>query len=434
MKKKDIVSELSKALRGEIKVPGDKSISHRAVIFGAIAEGKTTITGFLFSEDCMATLRAFQLMGVLVEIVNNQVVIHGVGKKGLKKPQGPIDCGNSATTMRLLAGVLVGQSFSSTLIGDKSLSKRPMDRIVMPLKQMGADISSKSGSSPLVINGSNPLIGIVYDKPVSSAQVKTCLLLAGMYASGETTILELGHMRDHTERMLITFSYPLFKSGNTLSISSKSECMGADVIVPGDISSAAFFIVAATLIPDSELIIRDVGINVGRIGILKILELMGASIEILNKRLYGDEPVADLLIRSAELEGIEIPTSLVPIAMDELPVIFIAAACAKGNTLLHGAKELRYKESDRIAVMVQGLKTLGIEANELDDGIHIHGGSFQGGVVDSCNDHRVAMAFAIAGSVASAPVTIENSDIIATSFPSFVGLAHKLQMNIREEE
>ncbi|MDF1757654.1 MAG: 3-phosphoshikimate 1-carboxyvinyltransferase [Legionellaceae bacterium] len=434
MKNKKLVSQLSSQLRGEIKVPGDKSISHRSIILGAIAKGRTSITGFLFSEDCMATLRAFQLLGVVIEISNNQVIIHGVGRNGFSKPSTPIDCGNSGTTMRLLPGILVGQSFDSVLIGDSSLSKRPMERVVRPLKQMGADISSNDGRAPLVIKGGNELCGITYDLPEKSAQVKSCVLFAGMYASGETTISDSCHMRDHTERMLTSFSYPIFKSGNALTINSQSECQGTEINIPGDISSAAFFIVAATIIPNSELLIRDVGMNSGRIGILKILELMGASIEIVSKRLYGDEPVADIIVRSAELEGIDIPANLVPIAIDEFPIIFIAAAFASGQTLLHSAKELRYKESDRIKTMVTGLRALGIEANELDDGVYIRGGVFNGGVVDSCGDHRIAMAFAIAGTISSSPVIIDNSGGIATSFPNFVQLTNKLKMNIRETE
>jgi 3-phosphoshikimate 1-carboxyvinyltransferase len=434
MKNNQLVSASAQALRGEIKVPGDKSISHRALILGSIAKSKTTVTGFLESEDCQATLKALQSMGVVIDGSDGQYEIHGVGRQGLKKPTKPINCGNSGTTMRLLSGILVGQSFRVELTGDKSLLRRPMDRVVRPLKQMGADITSHDGLAPLVINGSNSLASINYDMPIASAQVKSCLLFAGMYASGETSITEIGHTRDHTERMLTTFSYPLLKSGNTLVIKSGTECQGADVVVPGDISSAAFFIVAASLIPDSELLIRDVGVNPGRTGILQILKLMGASIEIINKRLYGEEPVADIFVRSAALEGIDIHASMVPTAVDEFPIIFIAAACASGQTLLHGAKELRFKESDRITVMVNGLRTLGIDASELEDGVYIRGGVLQGGIVDSCHDHRVAMAFAIAGALSLQPVTIQNSEDIATSFPSFVQLANKLKMDIREDK
>lgn len=423
----------SSALQGSIDVPGDKSISHRAVMLGAIAQGTTTISGFLPGEDCLATLHAFRAMGVEIEgPTDRRVVIHGVGKQGLNKPADTLDCGNSGTTMRLLSGLLAAQNFSSTLTGDASLLKRPMERVARPLRQMGAEMLTNEGKPPLIIHGTRNLQGTVYEMPEASAQVKSCLLLAGMYARGETTVIETGLTRDHTERMLTTFSYPILKSENAITINASSECQGVSLMVPGDISSAAFFIVAATLIPQSDLWIRNVGINPTRTGVLAILTRMGASIEIVNKRLYGEEPVADIHVRSASLEGIEIPSSLVPTAIDEFPILFIAAACAKGHTLLHGAKELRYKESDRIGVMVDGLRALGIDAKALDDGVHICGGEFHGGSVDSMHDHRVAMSFAIAGTLAKEPVTIKHCDAITTSFPSFVSLAQKLGMRIRE--
>ncbi len=423
----------SSALQGSIDVPGDKSISHRAVMLGAIAQGTTIINGFLSGEDCLATLNAFRAMGVSIEgPTHRRVVIQGVGKHGLKKPLDTLDCGNSGTTMRLLSGLLAAQNFSSTLTGDASLLKRPMERVARPLRQMGAEMLTSEGKPPLIIHGTNQLQGTVYEMPEASAQVKSCLLLAGMYAHGETTVIETGLTRDHTERMLTTFSYPILKSENAITINANSECHGVSLMVPGDISSAAFFIVAATLIPHSDLWIRNVGINPTRTGILAILKRMGASIEVVNKRLYGEEPVADIHVRSASLEGIEIPSSLVPTAIDEFPIIFIAAACAKGHTLLHGARELRYKESDRIGVMVDGLRSLGIDAQALDDGVHIRGGQFQGGCVDSMHDHRIAMSFAIAGALAKEPVTIKHCDAIATSFPSFVSLAQGLGMRIRE--
>lgn len=422
-------------LRGDIQVPGDKSISHRAIILGAIAKGTTTIEGFLDGEDCLRTLKAFQAMGVSIEGPTDQrVVIHGVGKHGLGKPADTIDCGNSGTTMRLLSGVLAAQSFTTKLTGDSSLRKRPMERIARPLMHMGAEIITHDGHPPLTIQGVHMLEGITYEMPEASAQVKSCILLAGMYALGETAVIETGNTRDHTERMLTTFSYPIRKSDNAIIINAKSECQGTEILVPGDMSSAAFFIVAATLIPNSELFIRNVGVNPARTGVIQILKRMGASIEIINKRLWGEEPVADIHVRSATLEGIDIPAALVPVAIDEFPVIFIAAACAKGQTLLHGAKELRYKESDRIGVMVNGLHSLGIEAHALEDGVHIRGGVLRGGVVDSCHDHRVAMAFAIAGAVAKAPITIQHCESIATSFPTFLQTAKQLNMAIREVE
>ncbi|KTC92987.1 3-phosphoshikimate 1-carboxyvinyltransferase [Legionella drozanskii] len=433
MKLLDFLSSPVKAIHGEIRVPGDKSISHRAIILGAIAQGTTTVNGFLEGEDCLATLKAFQSMGVTIEgPVNQRVVIHGVGKHGLQKPNSFIDCGNSGTSMRLLAGLLAAQSFDSELTGDASLQKRPMERVSRPLMQMGAEITTNEGRPPLHIRGGHTLHGISYEMPEASAQVKSCLLLAGMYAQGETCVIEPGFTRDHTERMLTTFSYPIHKSENTIIVNSESECLGTDIVVPGDISSAAFFIVAATLIPGSELVIKNVGINPTRTGIVQILTRMGANISLNNKRLSGEELVADLVVKHAQLEGIDIPTSLVPLAIDEFPVIFIAAACAKGQTLLHGARELRCKESDRIGAMVEGLQQLGIEAQAFEDGLYINGGILQGGEVNSYHDHRIAMAFAIAGAVAKGPVTIKDCINVATSFPTFVETANKIKLAIKE--
>ena len=428
------ISSPVKTLLGDITVPGDKSISHRAIILGSIARGTTTISGFLDGDDCLSTLRAFQSMGVKIEgPVEQRVVIHGVGKYGLQKPAGVIDCGNSGTTMRLMAGLLSAQPFDSELTGDQSLLKRPMERVSRPLTQMGAVIrTTKGGKPPLSIQGGQTLTGIAYEMPVASAQVKSCLLLAGMYAEGETQVIEPGLTRDHTERMLTTFSYPIHKADNTIVINGASECQGTDVIVPGDISSAAFFIVAATLIPDAVLLIRQVGINPTRTGVIQILKRMGANIKLTNKRLCGEELVADICVKYAPLEGIDIPASMVPLAIDEFPVLFIAASCAKGQTVLHGAKELRTKESDRIATMAAGLKTLGIQAEALEDGMRIQGGCLQGGVVDSHGDHRIAMAFAMAGSVAKAPVTIKHCANVSTSFPQFVATANRVHLDIQD--
>ena len=417
---------------GDIKIPGDKSISHRALILGAIARGTTTISGFLEAQDCLSTLKALQSMGVLIEgPVAEHVVVHGVGKYGLKQPASVIDCGNSGTTMRLLAGLLVGQNFDSELDGDASLRKRPMDRITRPLLQMGGVISATRSKPPLHIRGGVSLSGITYEMPMASAQVKSCLLLAGMYASQETSVTEPGLTRDHTERLLTTFSYPIQKTESSTVISSEGECVGTDVMIPGDISSAAFFIVAATILPGSDLLIRNVGINSTRVGVLQILRLMGANITLINKRLCGEEPVADLHVQYAPLEGIDIPVSLVPLAIDEFPVLFIAACCAKGTTRLQGARELRVKESDRIAVMVEGLQILGIDAVALEDGVVIQGGKFIGGTVKSHHDHRIAMAFSIAGAVAEAPVMVRDCENILTSFPEFLQTANAVSMNMR---
>ncbi|HAU2154972.1 TPA: 3-phosphoshikimate 1-carboxyvinyltransferase [Legionella pneumophila] len=420
-------------LKGEITVPGDKSISHRSIIFGAIAIGTSVIDGFLDGEDCIATLKAFQSMGVRIEGPDKQrVIIHGVGKHGLKQPQNIIDCGNSGTSMRLLAGLLAAQQFDSQLTGDESLLKRPMLRISRPLSQMGADVTTQDGKPPIVIKGGKKLNGIHYVMPEASAQVKSCLLLAGMYAEGQTKITENAVSRDHTERMLRTFSYPVQIQDGVIVIDRNGECHGTRLNIPGDISSAAFFIVAASITPGSDILIRNVGINPTRTGIIHILTEMGADIKVLNQRAYGEEPVADLHIRYSQLKGIDIPVSMVPLAIDEFPVIFIAAACAQGKTTLHGAKELRLKESDRIGAMVDGLNQLGVHAEGFDDGILIEGGSIQGGEVNSRGDHRIAMSFAIAGAVASAPVTIKNCANVATSFPSFVTTANILHFQIEE--
>ncbi|HAT8637280.1 TPA: 3-phosphoshikimate 1-carboxyvinyltransferase [Legionella pneumophila] len=429
----NFISKPVVCLKGEITVPGDKSISHRSIIFGAIAIGTSVIDGFLDGEDCIATLKAFQSMGVRIEGPDKQrVIIHGVGKYGLKQPQNIIDCGNSGTSMRLLAGLFAAQQFDSQLTGDESLLKRPMLRISRPLSQMGADVTTQDGKPPILIKGGKKLNGIHYVMPEASAQVKSCLLLAGMYAEGQTKITENAVSRDHTERMLRTFSYPVQIQDGVIVIDRNGECHGTRLNIPGDISSAAFFIVAASITPGSDILIRNVGINPTRTGIIHILTEMGADIKVLNQRAYGEEPVADLHIRYSQLKGIDIPVSMVPLAIDEFPVIFIAAACAQGKTTLHGAKELRLKESDRIGAMVDGLNQLGVHAEGFDDGILIEGGSIQGGEVNSRGDHRIAMSFAIAGAVASAPVTIKNCANVATSFPSFVTTANILHFQIEE--
>lgn len=427
------ISHPINTINGSITVPGDKSISHRSIILGAIAKGTSRVSGFLDGDDCIATVNAFKSMGVVIEGPNDQeVIIHGVGKYGLKKPTSILDCGNSGTSMRLLSGLLAAQSFNSELTGDDSLKKRPMERVSRPLTQMGALIITAEGKPPLSIQGGQRLQGITYEMPEASAQVKSCLILAGLYAQGETTIIEPALTRDHTENMLRAFSYPVQKSGNRITVNPKGEGIGTTINVPGDISSAAFFIVAATIIPGANLLIKAVGINPTRTGILDILNAMGAKITLENQRFFGEEPVADIRIQHAELTGIDIPVSLVPLAIDEFPIIFIAAACAKGKTVLRGANELRSKESDRIGAMVAGLNQLGIDALALDDGIIIHGGVLQGGKVDSYHDHRIAMAFSIAGSIAKSAVMIENCTNVATSFPTFVNTANSIQLAIEE--
>ena len=375
-------------------------------------------------------------MGVKIEgPENGKVTIHGVGLYGLKGTDEPLDLGNSGTSMRLLSGLLAGQSFDSTLTGDESLSKRPMKRVTVPLAEMGAEIQvTGNGTAPLRIKGHQQLVGIEYDMPVASAQVKSCLLLAGLYANGETRIAEPAPTRDHTERMLAGFSYPLSRDGNKVTVSSGGKLIATDVDVPGDISSAAFFMVGASIAPDSDVTLKHVGINPTRTGVIDILKLMGADIEISNQQIVGGEPVADLRIRSSSLKGIDIPEELVPLAIDEFPVMFVAAACAVGQTRLTGAKELRVKESDRIQVMADGLKILGVDAESTDDGMIIQGGSIGGGEVVSHGDHRIAMSFAIAGLRADQPITIHDCENVNTSFPGFVELSRDLGIKLESGE
>ena len=423
-------------MQGKIRVPGDKSISHRSIILGSIAEGITRIKGFLEGEDALATLEAFRTMGVTIEGPDGgDVVVHGVGLHGLKKPDKALYLGNSGTSMRLLSGLLAGQSFASTLTGDASLSSRPMRRVTNPLAEMGAQIATtEKGTAPLQISGNAGLTGINYAMPIASAQVKSCLLLAGLYASGETTVTEPAPTRDHTERMLQGFSYSIQRSGNKVTIRSGGKLLATDCDVPSDISSAAFFLVGASIAPDSDLIVQHVGVNPTRTGVIDILRLMGADINILNERVVGGEPVADIQVRSSPLHGIDIPEHLVPLAIDEFPVLFVAAACAQGQTRLTGAKELRVKESDRIQVMADGLQILGITAEPTEDGMIIQGGTLGGGEVISHGDHRIAMSFSIAGLCANAPITIQDCDNVNTSFPGFVRLSQILGLNFEENE
>lgn len=427
------VSAASSALNGQIKVPGDKSISHRAIMLGAIADGITEVDGFLYGEDNLATMAAFHAMGVKIERpAVDRLIIHGVGKHGLKVPKYALDLGNSGTAMRLLIGLLAGQGFEVELTGDASLRKRPMARIADPLIQMGAKISlTERGRPPVHIHSVHGLKGMTYTLPIASAQIKSALLLAGLYAQETTTIVEPAPSRDHTERMLQSMGYPIDWRAPQVSLSSHGKLKGMPIHVPGDLSSAAFFMVAACITPGSDLIIEAVGINPSRTGILNILKEMGANIEVLNEYKMGCEPVADLRIRYSVLHGIKIPKAWVPLAIDEFPVILIAAACAQGETLLEGAEELRVKESDRIQAMVDGLTAVGITAQALSDGCRIQGGSIKGGAVDSLGDHRIAMAFAVAGLVSKAPITIKDCANVATSFPTFIDLAMHLGLNIK---
>lgn len=419
-------------LQGEVRVPGDKSMSHRSIMLGSLAEGVTHVKGFLNAEDAISTLEAFRAMGVIIEgPVNGEVTIHGVGKHGLKKPEKPLYLGNSGTSMRLLSGLLAGQDFDCTLTGDESLSSRPMRRVTEPLALMGAAIETQpNGTAPLHIKGGTQLKGIDYVMPMASAQVKSCLLLAGMYAEGETNVTEPAPTRDHTERMLNGFGYPVKRVGSTASINSDGKLTATNIDVPSDISSAAFFLVGASIAKGSDVTLRHVGINPTRTGVIDILRLMGANIEVLNEREVGGEPVADLRVMSSQLKGIVIPEDLVPLAIDEFPVLFVAAACAEGETVLTGAEELRVKECDRIQVMADGLNTLGIDAQPTKDGMIILGGTLGGGVVESHGDHRIAMSFAIAGLRANAPLTINNCANVNTSFPEFRDLATQLGLQL----
>ncbi len=425
------------ALKGTIRVPGDKSISHRSIMFGSLAEGTTHVSGFLQGEDSLNTLRAFRAMGVNIEGPDNhgKVVIHGVGMKGLKAPQKALDLGNSGTSMRLMAGLLSGQGFDVELAGDRSLSKRPMKRVTDPLALMGAKVETEEGGRPpLRIHGGQAMKGIDYVMPMASAQVKSCLLLAGMYAQGKTCVTEPAPTRDHTERMLTAFGYPVSRQDATLCIEGGGKLTACDIDVPSDISSAAFFLVGASIAQDSDLTLQHVGINPTRTGIIDILRLMGANIELLNTREVGGEPVADIRIRSSQLKGAVIPESLVPLAIDEFPVIFVAAACAQGETVVTGARELRVKESDRIQVMADGLQALGVDATPTDDGMVIKGGSINGGRVYAHDDHRIAMAFTMAALRASGEIYIEDCINVSTSFPDFVELANQAGIQIRTKE
>jgi 3-phosphoshikimate 1-carboxyvinyltransferase len=417
---------------GEARVPGDKSISHRAIMLGALAEGVTRVSGFLEGEDALATLTAFRDLGVEIERPGeSEVLVHGVGLRGLKAPRGPLDLGNAGTGMRLMCGLLAGQAFDSELTGDASLCSRPMGRVIDPLQLMGAKIASEEGGRPpLRISGGRQLHGIHYDLPMASAQVKSCVLLAGLYSQGVTSVTEPAPTRDHTERMLQGFGYEIGSDNGVISLAGGGKLHAADIEVPADISSATFFLVAASIAPGSDLLLTHVGINPTRIGVLNILKLMGADITLKNRREVGGEPVADLHVRYAPLRGIEIPEEQVPLAIDEFPALFIAAACAQGRTVLRGAKELRVKESDRIAAMAEGLTTLGIDNEILEDGIVIEGGTLGSGVIRTFHDHRIAMSFAVAALRAQGEIRVLDCDHVATSFPGFDALARGLGLQI----
>ncbi|WP_018861366.1 MULTISPECIES: 3-phosphoshikimate 1-carboxyvinyltransferase [unclassified Thioalkalivibrio] len=421
------------SLSGVVRVPGDKSISHRSIMLGALAEGETRVSGFLEGADCLATLEAFRAMGVSIERKGpGEVVIQGQGLQGLKAPDRPLDMGNSGTAMRLLCGVLAGQSFDSELTGDASLTRRPMRRVTEPLARMGAQIeTSEAGTPPLRIHGGAQLRGTDHVLQVASAQVKSAILLAGLWAEGKTCVTEPAPTRDHTERMLNGFGCVVTRDGPKACVTGGGRLQAGLVDVPADISSAAFFLVGASIAEGSQMRLEHVGINPTRTGVIDILRLMGADIRVENEREAGGEPVADIEVYATRLKGIDIPTELVPLAIDEFPAIFVAAACAEGETVLTGAEELRVKESDRIQVMADGLQALGVQCTVQPDGIRIHGGDgFSGGEVDSHGDHRIAMSFAMAGLRARAPIRIRDCANVATSFPGFVDLARAAGLSL----
>ena len=438
----DYIVHPSGPLRGEIRVPGDKSISHRAIMLGAIADGETRVGGLLEGEDVLATVAAFRSMGVEIEGPDDgEALIHGVGRVGLHAPAAAIDLGNSGTAMRLLAGLLAGQGFGAVLVGDASLNRRPMRRITEPLSRMEARIEAADGGAPpLTIRPGGPLAPIEYASPVASAQVKSCILLAGLYANGRTCVTEPAPTRDHTERMLAAFGAALSvgsapahedalrREGSRVCIEGGGRLAAAEIDVPGDISSAAFFLAAAAGRPGSDLLVRDVGVNPTRAGILAILERMGADVSRSNPRTAGGEPVADLRVRGGALRGVDVDPALVPLAIDEFPAVFVAAAGARGATRVTGAGELRVKESDRIAVSAAGLAALGVPAQATGDGMVIEGGPMSGGEVDSAADHRIAMAFATAA--AGAPVRVRDCRNVATSFPGFEALANSVGLHV----
>lgn len=432
----DFIIKPSKSLNGEILVPGDKSISHRAIMLGSLANGITNISGFLQAEDTLATVNAFVNMGVSIDLNGSDVSISGVGMGGLQSPKNVINVGNSGTSMRLIAGILAAQRFDSVLIGDASLSKRPMNRVVLPLLKMGAKISTTAnGRPPLMISGGQHLVGINYQMPLASAQVKSSLLLAGLFAQGITTITEPSLSRNHTEKMLIGFGYRLSIDANQISLVGGGNLSAANIIVPADISSAAFFMVGACIAHNANINLKAVGINPTRAGIISILKLMGADITLTNQGEIGGELLADIVVKSSQLIGIEIPPNLVSIAIDEFPAIFIAASMASGQTVLTAAAELRVKESDRIVAMAEGLTKLGIKSEVLADGIIINGKdefSPPSGVIQSHHDHRIAMAFALVSLRCSASICISGCENVATSFPDFVKTASQAGLSIKE--
>ncbi|HWL61441.1 MAG TPA: 3-phosphoshikimate 1-carboxyvinyltransferase [Steroidobacteraceae bacterium] len=426
--------EPAREVSGRMRVPGDKSISHRSVMLGGIAEGRTEVTGFLDGEDCLATVEAFRAMGVTVERHSDTALtVHGRGLHGLSAPARVLDMGNAGTAIRLSMGLLCGQRFSTTLTGDESLRSRPMERVAAPLRLMGARIDTTAGKPPVTLHPAGRLTGIDYAMPMASAQVKSAVLLAGLYAEGRTSVTEPAPTRDHTERMLRGFGLDVETSGSRASLDGRQKLSGTRIAVPGDISSAAFFLVAGAIAGRDDFVLENVGINPTRTGILDVLKLMGADLRVHERESQGGEPVADIEVRRSALRGVAVPPDLVPLAIDELPVLFIAAAAAEGETVFTGAAELRVKESDRLAVMADGLTRAGVPNELLPDGIRISGGHrLHSAEIESHGDHRIAMSFAIASLLADGELKVRDVANVATSFPGFTAIAAGCGLNVRE--
>ena len=426
----------ARTFEGELRAPGDKSISHRAAMLGAIAVGPTEVTGFLEAADTRATLRAVRALGVAVDSDGaGSLRVHGAGRDGLRGPAGPLDFGNSGTGLRLFAGLLAGQPFDSTLVGDGSLSRRPMRRISEPLARMGARVeTSPGGVPPLTVRGGRPLAGVRHRPETPSAQVKSCLLLAGLYARGRTRIEETAPTRDHTERMLAGFGYEVARSRGEVAVDGGGELTGRPVAVPGDLSSAAFFLVGACIAARGRIRLPGVGVNPTRDGVLRVLERMGAKLAVENRRDSGGEPVADLVAGASRLRGVEIDGDLAALGIDEIPVLLLAAARAEGVTALRGAGELRVKESDRLAAMEEGLRRLGASVEARPDGMIVHGRRtpFRAARISSRGDHRIAMTFALAGLGAEGPIEVEDCENVATSFPGFLTGVRAVGMEVEE--
>ena len=428
-----LVNPVSAALSGKIRVPGDKSISHRAVILASLAQGVSDCSGFLDSADTRATITAFRQMGVRITQEDESLTVNGAGLHGLSPPPGILDLGNSGTSARLLLGILAGQRFTSTLSGDESLLRRPMRRVADPLNMMNAAVrTTPDGTLPAQVTGNRRLRAIEYELPVASAQLKSALLLAGLYAEGKTVIIEPAPTRDHTERLLAHFAHPVTRAGNRLTI-ERGALQAGRLRIPGDISSAAFFLAAGCVVPGSDLVIEGVGINPTRRAVVDILNMMGGDISITNVVDGTGEPLADLRVKYRPLRGIAIPGALVPIAIDEFPAIMAAACYASGATVLRDAGELRVKESDRIQALADGLAGIGIAVETRPDGLRVTGGQPRGGAVDSRGDHRIAMAFSVAGLAAQGPITIRDCNNVATSFPGFIDCTRQVGWEIGEE-